>query len=349
MKMPRKSDDPEIQDFLPNIAPEGTEVIIKGRNFLGVSRVTFGDKPAQFKIDPARSQITVIVPDGVERGKIKITHPQKTIESSSDFIPMKFPLPRETNVKLKHHSYQCSNLSLLLDRYVGYTDRWEFEEKQKAEFFKQLTQNYPLTQDLVQANYQRWQQMVRTLPHCQTFNAAPEWRMVIGLGQSSILETSMTLNRITGIPIIPGSALKGLAASYAMLCELQMTQRGDAEANPDFKAIFGTQGETGSVIFLDAVPTKVPKLEVDIMNNHHPNYYGDNTGNTPPAPWDSPNPVYFLTLGRESEFAFAIAGRGEGTEIETYVGQAIGWLKAGLSEMGIGAKTAAGYGYMPVK
>ncbi len=256
-----------------------------------------------------------------------------------------YPLPRDTKTTFENRvRTRCENLSLLLDRYVGYTDRWEFEEKQKAEFFKNLTRNCPLNQDLVRANYQRWQQMVGALPYSQIFKAAPEWRMVIGLGQSSILETSMTIDRITGIPIIPGSALKGLAASYAMLCELQTTQRGDAESNPDFKAIFGTQGEAGAIIFLDAVPTQLPKLEVDIMNNHHPDYYGHK--GSPPAPWDSPNPVYFLTLGRGSEFAFAIAGRGEGATLQTYVNQAVEWLKAGLSEMGVGAKTAAGYGYM---
>lgn len=261
-----------------------------------------------------------------------------------------YPLPTDTRQNFQNRARtRCENLSLLLDRYIGYNDGWKFDEKQKAEFFKNLTNNCPLTRDLVQANYQRWQQMVNALPHSQTFTASPEWRMVVGLGQSSILETSMTCDRITGIPMIPGSTLKGLAASYAMLCELEKTNRGEAETDPEFKAIFGTQGETGAVIFLDAVPAKLPKLEVDIMNNHHPNYYGDNTGNTPPAPWDSPNPVYFLTLGRESEFAFAVAGRGKGANIQNHVNKAVEWLKAGLSEMGIGAKTAAGYGYMPVE
>ncbi|MCL6435216.1 MAG: type III-B CRISPR module RAMP protein Cmr6 [Leptolyngbyaceae cyanobacterium HOT.MB2.61] len=259
-----------------------------------------------------------------------------------------YPLPRDTKTNFEDRvRTRCENLSLLLDRYVGYNGKWNFKEEQKAEFLKNLTQHCPLSQDLVRANYQRWQQMVGALPDSQTFKAAPEWRMVIGLGQSSILETSMTLDRITGIPIIPGSALKGLAASYAMLCQLETTKREDAEADPDFKAIFGTQGEAGAIIFLDAVPTQLPKLEVDIMNNHHPKYYGDE--GSPPAPWDSPNPVYFLTLGRESEFAFAIAEREAGANIKTRVDKAVEWLKAGLSEMGVGAKTAAGYGYMPVK
>src|SRR5207302_10163433 len=39
-------------------------------------------------------------------------------------------------------------------------------------------------------------------------------RMIIGLGDESVLETAITLHRTYGVPYIPGSALKGLAAAY---------------------------------------------------------------------------------------------------------------------------------------
>ena len=119
-----------------------------------------------------------------------------------------------------------------------------------------------------------------------------------------------------------------------------------AEENPKFKDIFGNQGEAGKVIFIDAVPTLVPKIEPDIMNNHYPEYYSDKTGNNAPTPYQNPVPVYFLTLGNKSQFAFAVAGRDNKAETEELVKQAEIWLKAGLSELGIGAKTSAGYGYM---
>ena len=159
----------------------------------------------------------------------------------------------------------------------------------------------------------------------------------------------MTLDRVTGIPIIPASALKGLAASYAMLSVLETTQREEAEKDPDFAAIFGTQDQAGKVIFLDAVPTEVPTLEPDIMNCHYQEYYGDTTGTKSPTPYQSPIPVYFLTLGRASKFAFAIAGRDSSNSTAALVRLAEKWLKAGLQELGIGAKTAAGYGYLEVK
>lgn len=264
-----------------------------------------------------------------------------------------YPLPKDTNCKFTNssNSCKCVNLSLLLDRYVGYNGRWNLDEKQKAILFQAVKDHFQRHRELprlVEANYKRWQAINKSLPYAEkyAFRVSPEWRMVVGLGQVSILETSMTLDRITGIPIIPGSALKGLAASYAMLCHLEETDRSKAEEDPTFKAIFGTEGETGKVIFLNAVPTEPPKLEPDIMNNHYPDYYSDKTGNNAPTPYQNPVPVYFLTLGRKSQFAFAVAGRDKKTDTEELVKQACDWLKEGLSTLGIGAKTAAGYGYL---
>ena len=260
-----------------------------------------------------------------------------------------YPLPQDTQQRFADTNRQCSNLSLLLDRYIGYKSEpqlWQFQEEQKFQFFKEISHQFKFPPGLIEHYYTRWLAMARALPHAQTFTASPEWRMVVGLGQSSILETSMTLDRVTGIPIIPGSALKGLAASYAMLCVIEETKRASAENNPKFKAIFGSQGEAGRVIFLDAVPTKVPFLETDIMNNHYQDYYN---GKSAPTPDRNPIPVYFLTLGRKSQFAFAVAGRDAFPETQALVEQASEWLQAGLSELGIGAKTAAGYGYMEIK
>ncbi|MDX2255530.1 MAG: type III-B CRISPR module RAMP protein Cmr6 [Pseudanabaenaceae cyanobacterium bins.39] len=251
-----------------------------------------------------------------------------------------------------NRSNLCSNLSLLLDRYIGYKQEaqkpWKFQEEQKTELFKKIAKEFEFSDDLIESNYQRSLAGANSLPHARTFTASPEWRMVVGLGSASILETAMTLDRVTGIPIIPASALKGLAASYAMLSVLETTQREEAEKNPDhdFANIFGTQDQAGKVIFLDAVATEAPTLEPDIMNCHYPDYYGGKTPN--PTPYQSPNPVYFLTLGRKSKFGFALAGCDSSNSTAALVRLAEKWLKSGLQELGIGAKTAAGYGYLEV-
>jgi CRISPR-associated protein Cmr6 len=281
---------------------------------------------------------------------------------------LQFPLPRDTRQKFTDSSNQkqCSNLGLLLDRYVGYLENWQFNEEQKTKFFQEIKSHFKFNDDLVRCNYRRWQAIAHSFPHAQTFTGTPEWRMVVGLGRSSILETSMMLDHITGIPIIPGSALKGLAASYALLCILEKTNRTDEVETmyrsflkkeiaelpdhlEDYIQIFGHQGEVGKVIFLDAVPTKAPVLEPDIMNSHYPEYYGDKQGQQAPTPYQNPVPVYFLTLGKKSQFAFAIVGRDEHPKTQHLVEQSKKWLQAGLFQLGIGAKTAAGYGYLEIQ
>ncbi len=107
-----------------------------------------------------------------------------------------------------------------------------------------------------------------------------------------------------------------------------------------FREVFGTTGNAGCAVFLDAIPTSVPTLELDIMNPHFPDYY---QGNEFPTDWQSPRPVFFLTVAKDQEFRFAVGWRGvPDQELQK---KAQDWLVGGLTELGAGAKTSAGYGY----
>lgn len=117
----------------------------------------------------------------------------------------------------------------------------------------------------------------------------------------------------------------------------------------DYIKIFSYQGEVGRVVLLDAVPTKTPALQPNITNSHYPEYYGDKTGTQAPTPYQNPVPVYFLTLGNKSQFAFAVAGKDDQPQTQMLVEKAKQWLQAGLSDLGIGAKTAAEYGYLEIQ
>jgi CRISPR-associated protein Cmr6 len=86
-------------------------------------------------------------------------------------------------------------------------------------------------------------------------------------------------------------------------------------------------------------------FEVDVMTPHFVKYYNSaNAGKQiePPSDNDSPNPINFLTVAAGTEFAFAVGVR-RGFD-KSLAEQAAKWLKTALYEMGIGAKTAAGYG-----
>jgi CRISPR-associated protein Cmr6 len=102
-------------------------------------------------------------------------------------------------------------------------------------------------------------------------------------------------------------------------------------------------GHIGKLIFLDAFPTTEPKIGVDIMNTHYPDYY---SGDKPPTDTQNPIPIMFLTVAK-TNFQFII-GTKENSLLDYKInGRSIDeWLKEALSVHGIGAKTAVGYGRM---
>uniref|UniRef100_A0A7C3UJP5 Type III-B CRISPR module RAMP protein Cmr6 n=1 Tax=Geoglobus ahangari TaxID=113653 RepID=A0A7C3UJP5_9EURY len=257
------------------------------------------------------------------------------------------PLPPEVR-QVAGNGDRCDNIGLWLDRFLTVNPQnWEIT--QDAKHRRRLMQ---LT------NKQEWQRQVREQLNAlqkryeamlkwyeqrgfavKLIQAKPVWRFVVGLGAAHVLETSITLHRIFGFPIIPGSALKGATRAYTQLVE------GKTEDDPELIAIFGTTEQAGSVIFLDAIPLEVPKFQLDIMNPHYPNYYSTK-GQNPPADWDSPRPVFFLTVG-ETPYRFAIAARSE--QDNRLLELVEEWLKGALRELGIGAKTSADYGYWNVQ
>jgi CRISPR-associated protein Cmr6 len=163
-------------------------------------------------------------------------------------------------------------------------------------------------------------------------------RLAINLGAESVLETSIALHHTYGTPYIPGSALKGLAAHYAMN-HLDVTDWGtDSRA---FQILFGDMTSAGYVTFYDAlyVPGSGHQgkgLWPDVITVHHPEYY--QSGKTPPADWDSPTPIPFLTA--TGSFLIALSGP------RTWVDKAFEILTLALEGEGIGAKTSSGYGRM---
>lgn len=163
-------------------------------------------------------------------------------------------------------------------------------------------------------------------------------RLAIGLGGESVLETAITLHRTYGVPYIPGSALKGLAARYAQNRLEEQTWEKGSEA---YKTLFGATTEAGYVTFFDAlyVPGSAKKdrpLALDVITVHHPEYYRGE--NLPPADWDNPTPVPFLSA--TGSYLVALYGP------ENWVEAAFEILQFALAEEGIGAKTSSGYGRM---
>lgn len=254
-----------------------------------------------------------------------------------------FPLPKDTRSVARSHGGDCRNLSLWLDRYARYEQRgvqWELSRQSKQPTAERL--DFKRLEPLLRAYAERWRAALRSYDDRQLatkqFNVSPDWRLVVGLGAGHVMETSITLHRIYGFPFIPGSSLKGMTRAYAELVKNQN------ENDEEFCRIFGSQREnrqqSGEIVFFDAIPAQPPQMKLDVMNPHYSEYYQG--GDIPPADWLSPIPVYFLTVER-TPFLFGLAARNK--EANGLVDIAEQWLSNGLKELGVGAKTAAGYGY----
>lgn len=192
--------------------------------------------------------------------------------------------------------------------------------------------------------YERWKQSLEAMYvgeqqyKVQTREAEVQGRMIVGLGAESVLETAVTLHHTYGVPYIPGSALKGLAAAYA---HQRLDGDGWRKGGDYHKIMFGTTDTAGYITFFDALympGTGVGgrPLPADVMAIHHKPYY-DGTGQ-PPADWDSPIIVPFLSA--TGKYLIALAGP------FAWVSKAFEILGDALKDMGIGAKTSSGYGRM---
>lgn len=196
-------------------------------------------------------------------------------------------------------------------------------------------------------------------------------RLLVGHGLSSATDVGLALHRIWGVPVIPGSALKGLLAHWVEATFGPAPGEADEQRLPFagvewdgrrivkgpgevYRALFGAPeadeavpggpnlAAAGLVTFHDALwvpgtPGGESPLAVDVLTVHQKRYY-DSAGGEPPVDWDDPNPVAFLSVRPGARFLLALSGPGEWTALARDL------LSEALTDWGVGGKTSAGYG-----
>lgn len=163
-------------------------------------------------------------------------------------------------------------------------------------------------------------------------------RLIVGLGGESVRETAVALHRLYGVPLIPGSALKGLAGHSL---PAPVGPEG-ALLRQHRQVLFGEPAGAGYVTYFDAwyVPGSAPEdrpLALDVITVHHPRYYGSRGRERAPWDFDDPNPLLFLSA--RGEYLVALQG-----PTRAWAEFAMDLLTRALADRGIGAKTASGYG-----
>jgi len=190
------------------------------------------------------------------------------------------------------------------------------------------------------AAFSRWKSLVGKNGYL-TLEAVTAGSLAVGLGNESPLEVGLTIHHTYGMPVIPGSAVKGLCRRVAalLLAEKKIEQE-------QFDALFGKPEAAGCFVFHDAwydpdtVDGKPGKpFHRDVVTVHHPKYYSSRGQDAWPTDFDDPIPVPFLVVRPGARFLFAVECPSPAWK--EFVEEA---LKHGLEKMGIGAKTNAGYG-----
>jgi CRISPR-associated protein Cmr6 len=236
-----------------------------------------------------------------------------------------------------------TNAGLWLDKYIK--NQHQDDTNSRSGLVKEVA--VLTVPEMYRQFYKRWEETL-TKASARQFKATTRGRMIIGLGDESVLEASIALHHTYGVPYIPGSALKGLAASYAR----QRLGEKWVKGSDAYKVIFGDTDEAGYVTFFDALLcADVDKsdervLYQDIITVHHPDYYQESKENAAPSDWDSPTPIPFLSATGTYLIALAAPDLKNG---QRWINTTVAILRHALKERGIGAKTSSGYGRMDLE
>lgn len=176
---------------------------------------------------------------------------------------------------------------------------------------------------------------------CAALDIAPMGRLVVGHGAESVHESGLTLAPSTGLPVLPATALRGVAAAASRMEWTVEDDRVFGLPRPGAPRE-GVVARAGSVQVFDALPIEPPALVVDVLTPHAAPYYNDANADRgithDPAEHHNPVPVRFLAVESTPFRAYAV---GPAADLVRFVRA----LRRGLDELGIGGKTAAGYGY----
>lgn len=203
--------------------------------------------------------------------------------------------------------------------------------------------------------------------HFASIGAQIEGRLFTGLSTGGTLETGATTHHSYGMPMLPGSAVKGAVRNYAESLFVQkdasgqaiLDENGRTKIDPAMQDIlnilFGTdenaiEQNAGYLIWHDAwwVPpltqqgTLARKDDArpfvgEIVTVHHQKYYSGVSGWEEALDMESPIPNQQIAI--QGGFYFVIEGEPQWVQFAKQL------LENMLQQFGMGAKGAAGYGY----
>ena len=215
---------------------------------------------------------------------------------------------------------------------------WVVDSRCTAPHFDEICVAEVPTDGAYAAAYTRWESSCAAAGAQANRKLRFVHRVLIGLSEPSLWETSICLSPVYGTPVIPGSAVKGLAEHFAR--EHLVSEAEGAMSTAMLQTLFGTVDGCGVVEFQDAwwVPGSAPgvgaakcrPLVREIVTPHHTDFL-NSKGKTAATPFDDPSPV--PQLAAHGEFFFAVTGP------VVWAEHAMDILQLALEMAGIGART----------
>ena len=266
--------------------------------------------------------------------------------------PLPTDLARHVETMMPKSLSERSNAGLVFWRYARVWDGNHNVHKaeERTKFLKDFVANYG---DQKARQKDELSLLVKRMDRLAVGrNFIPTGAFVSGLGAEHPMENGFTFHPMLGVPWIPGSSVKGLVRAGAGLAEgedsntvAKLLGRGPQSDTVPLEQRGQSNATQGKASFLGALPTQWPTLAVDILTPHYSMYYADQAYEPAKrkriaSPIEAPKPVTFLVVA-QTEFRFWIRGV-DGEE----AARVWGWLGLGLDLIGVGAKTAAGYGHM---
>ncbi|NVO23315.1 type III-B CRISPR module RAMP protein Cmr6 [Donghicola mangrovi] len=234
------------------------------------------------------------------------------------------------------------NKGLQFDKFF---DRWEASQEfdvknpEKQAWIKEFAKNpVGVKEELKRAVERQTSLLSKQKGWCVKADTAS--RVITGMGLPHPLENGLLWHHTLGVPYISGSSLKGMCLAWA--------REWLEWEKPEIDRIFGSANCQGSVIFFDALPIVPLKLVADIITPHGSWRLVDvpkEGAIQTPSDWATPVPSPFLAIEEQQTFQFSCAPvnrRSDADKTDCDAIQAV--LFEALEWLGIGAKTAVGYG-----
>lgn len=179
------------------------------------------------------------------------------------------------------------------------------------------------------------------------FTVETKSRMLISPNSgSTVTEGSLALHHTYGVPMIPGSTVKGQVRAYLRAIGLDKTLLEDLLGNETERE---TDQVSGLLHFFDALwdPSSGSEpLARDLVNPHHSEYYTATKNREFPSPSDEPVPAFFMTVRPGQKFRVIFSTSQAASEELLFIAKQ--WLLPAFESQSFGTKGTSGYGRFSV-